>query len=243
MYIDGFVYAVPKANKQALIAFAQKSAELFVKHGALRVVESWGDHFDEEEGAATFAAGVKCKDDEQVMFSWCEWPDRATRDAAYENMMEDIEKLGLMEMPFDGKRMIYGSFKPIVETPVIPSSQFSGTTNYVDGYLYAIQKRRKDEFIKFAEEMAALFKRSGALRVMECWEDDVPEGKVTSMPLAVSRKEDEAVLFSWVEWETKEKRDAVCATIHVEAEKVPFDKSLFDMKRMAMGGFEVVVDV
>lgn len=114
---------------------------------------------------------------------------------------------------------------------------------YVEGYLYVIQKNRKDKFITFAEEMAALFKRSGALRVMECWEDDVPDGKVTSMPMAVSRKDDEAILFSWVEWESKEKRDAVCATIHAEAEKVPYDKSLFDMKRMAMGGFKVVVDV
>ena len=114
---------------------------------------------------------------------------------------------------------------------------------YVDGYLYVIQKNRKDEFIKFAEEMAALFKRNGALRIMECWEDDVPEGKVTSTPLAVSRKEDEAILFSWVEWESKDVRDKVCSNIHVEAEKVPYDKSLFDMKRMAMGGFEVLVDV
>jgi len=114
---------------------------------------------------------------------------------------------------------------------------------YVDGYLYVIQKSRKDEFIKFAKEMAALFKRNGALRIMECWEDEVPDGKVTSMPMAVSRKEGEAILFSWVEWENKEIRDAVCKTIHVEAEKVPYDKSLFDMKRMAMGGFEAVVDV
>ena len=80
-----------------------------------QIVEAWGDHFENEEGHATFADGVKCKDDEQVLFSWCEWPDRATRDAAFENMMEDMEKLGLMEMPFDGKRMIFGSFIPVVE--------------------------------------------------------------------------------------------------------------------------------
>ena len=115
MYIDGYCYSVPKANKQVFTDFAQKSAELFKKHGALRVVEAWGDHFENEEGHATFADGVKCKDDEQVLFSWCEWPDRATRDAAFENMMEDMEKLGLIEMPFDGKRMIFGSFIPVVE--------------------------------------------------------------------------------------------------------------------------------
>lgn len=114
---------------------------------------------------------------------------------------------------------------------------------YVDGYLYVIQKSRKDEFIIFAKEMSALFKRRGALRVMECWEDEVPDGKTTSMPMAVSRKEGEAILFSWVEWESKDIRDEVFATIQGDAEKVPYDKTLFDMKRMAMGGFKAVVDV
>ena len=113
---------------------------------------------------------------------------------------------------------------------------------YVDGYLYVIRTDRKEEFIEFAKEMSALFRRHGALRVMECWEEEVPEGKMTSMPMAVSRQEGEAILFSWVEWESKEIRDAVCGSIHTEAEKVPYDKTLFDMTRMAMGGFQVVVD-
>jgi len=89
MYIDGYAYTVPKANKETFIEFAQKSAEFFKKHGALRVVEAWGDHFDDEEGNATFAAAVKCKEDEQIMFSWCEWPDKATRDGAFEPIMKN----------------------------------------------------------------------------------------------------------------------------------------------------------
>lgn len=115
MYIDGYAYAVPKDAKADFIKFAQVSAELFVKHGALRVVEAWGDHFDDQKDHISFAAAVKCKADEQVLFSWCEWPDKATRDASFEKIMKDMEKLGITEMPFDGQRMIFGGFKPVVE--------------------------------------------------------------------------------------------------------------------------------
>ena len=114
MYIDGYSYAVPKASKNVFIEFALASAKLFRKHGALRVVECWGD--DVPDGKTTsFPLAVKCKDDEVVMFSWCEWPDKATRDASFEKVMKDFEALGLGDMPFDGKRMIYGGFIPVVD--------------------------------------------------------------------------------------------------------------------------------
>jgi len=114
MYIDGYTYAVPIASKETFVEFAQKSAELFKKHGALRVVEAWGDEVPDGE-TTSFPMAVKKKDDEVVMFSWCEWPDKATRDASFEKIMKDMEKLGLGEMPFDGKRMIYGGFVPVVD--------------------------------------------------------------------------------------------------------------------------------
>ena len=114
MYIDGYVYAVPETNKQAFIDFAQKSAELFKKHGATRVVECWADDVPEGE-TTSFPMAVKKQDDEAVLFSWVEWPDKVTRDAAYENMMPEMEAMGFGEMPFDGKRMIYGGFVPVVD--------------------------------------------------------------------------------------------------------------------------------
>ena len=114
MYIDGYTYAVPIASKETFVKFAQTSAELFKKHGALRVVECWGD--DVPDGKNTsFPLAVKKKDDEVVMFSWCEWPDKATRDASYEKVSKEWEELGLGDMPFDGKRMIFGGFVPVVD--------------------------------------------------------------------------------------------------------------------------------
>ena len=114
-YIDGFVAAVPTANKQKFIDHAKKGDSVFVELGATRVLECWGD--DVPEGTVTdFRQAVKAKDDETVIFSWIEWPDKATRDNAMPKMMEDPRMQPEQNpMPFDGKRLIYGGFSPIVE--------------------------------------------------------------------------------------------------------------------------------
>lgn len=114
MYIDGYTYAVPETSKEAFIKFAATSAELFKKHGALRVVECWGDEVPDGK-TTSFPLAVKREEGEVVMFSWCEWPDKATRDAAFDKVMKDVEEMGLGPMPFDGKRMIFGGFVPVVD--------------------------------------------------------------------------------------------------------------------------------
>ena len=109
-YIDGFVAAVPTANKEAYRQHATKSAGWFKDRGATKVVEAWGD--DVPSGKVTsFEMAVQKKDDESVVFSWVVWPDKATRDAAY----KDMDSMDMADMPFDGQRMIYGGFEPIVE--------------------------------------------------------------------------------------------------------------------------------
>lgn len=114
-YIDGFVLAVPTANKQKFIDHANEGDALCMEFGALRVLECWGD--DVPAGKQTdFRRAVQAKDDETVVFSWIEWPDKATRDAGMEKMMKDPRMSPETNpMPFDGKRMIFGGFVPIVE--------------------------------------------------------------------------------------------------------------------------------
>ncbi|MBN8480512.1 MAG: DUF1428 domain-containing protein [Xanthomonadales bacterium] len=114
-YIDGFVIAVPTANKQKFIDHARLLDPVFIEFGATRVVECWGD--DVPAGKVTdFARAVQATAEETVMFSWVEWPDKATRDAAVKKMMED-PRMDPKEnpMPFDGKRMIFGGFMPVFE--------------------------------------------------------------------------------------------------------------------------------
>lgn len=118
-YIDGFIIAVPTANKQKFIDHANKCDSIFTEFGATRVVECWGD--DVPDGNVTdFGKAVQAKDDESVVFSWIEWPDKETRDAAMTKMMSDDfcdERMDPEKnpMPFDGARMIYGGFIPVYE--------------------------------------------------------------------------------------------------------------------------------
>jgi uncharacterized protein YbaA (DUF1428 family) len=122
-YIDGFVIAVPTANRQKFIDHALTADNVFVELGALRVVECWGEEI--KDGKVTdFRRAVQATGDETVVFSWIEWPDKATREAAYARMrewMENPEKAdprmdpSKNPMPFDGTRLIYGGFVPIVD--------------------------------------------------------------------------------------------------------------------------------
>ena len=114
MYVDGFVIPVPAASKDTFIAFARESWLLFKEYGALRIVECWGD--DVPKGKLTdFQSSVKATDDEVVVFAWAEWPSKAVRDEAYTKMMADPRMQPPGSAPFDGKRMIYGGFTPVVD--------------------------------------------------------------------------------------------------------------------------------
>ena len=114
-YIDGFVLAVPTANKDKFKQHAEEVDILFTKHGALRVIEAWADDVPKGETTDFFRA-VKAKEDETVVFSWIIWPDKATREAGNPKVFADMEAMGeaAMNMPFDGKRMIYGGFEMLV---------------------------------------------------------------------------------------------------------------------------------
>ena len=114
-YVDGFVAAVPAANREAYRQHAEKAAVVFKEYGALNVVECWGD--DVPEGKLTsFSMAVKREENETVVFSWIMWPSRQVRDEAWKKVMADPRlKPDVNPMPFDGKRLIYGGFEVIVE--------------------------------------------------------------------------------------------------------------------------------
>ena len=114
-YVEGFVLAVPEANKESYRRHAAMAAELFKEFGATRLVECWGD--DVPDGKTTdFRRAVKAEEGETVVFSWIEFPSKETRDAAHQKIMADprMKAMG-SEMPFDGKRMIYGGFTTMLD--------------------------------------------------------------------------------------------------------------------------------
>jgi len=114
-YIDGFVAAVPTANREAYRKHAEISAALFKEHGAISVTECWGD--DVPEGKITsFPMAVKREPGETVVFSWIAWPSRAVRDQGWAKLQNDPRmKPENLPMPFDGKRLIYGGFQLLLQ--------------------------------------------------------------------------------------------------------------------------------
>lgn len=114
-YVDGFVVAVPADRKADYLRMAEVAAPIFMEHGALRVVECWGA--DVPEGKTTdFRRAVKAEEGEEIVFAWIAWPSKAARDEAHPKCMNDPRMDAFKEMPFDGKRMIFGGFDVVLDT-------------------------------------------------------------------------------------------------------------------------------
>ncbi len=114
---------------------------------------------------------------------------------------------------------------------------------YVDGFIIAVPTANREKYTKVAGQAAAVFREYGALKVVECWGDDVPDGKLTSFPLAVKKQDDETVVFSWITWPSKPVRDVGMKKVMEDPRMKPSPENMpFDGKRLIYGGFEVIVD-
>ena len=115
-YIDGFILPLPNGKEEEYRKQAETFARKASDHGAIGTVEAIGDGL--EHGNVTdFYRAVQAEEGENVVFSFIIWPDKATRDASWEKLMADPEmQPGVVDMPFDGKRMFWGGFKPLVNT-------------------------------------------------------------------------------------------------------------------------------
>ena len=237
-YIEGFVAAVPRANKDAYRKHASAALPMFKRLGATRMVENWGD--DVPDGKVTdFRRSVKAQPEEDVIFSWLEYPDKATRDRANETMMNDpaMKDMG-KSMPFDGQRMIWGGFSPINDTGA------TAKPGYIDGCVIPVPAANLDAYREMAENAGRIWKDHGAIDYVECIAEDVKPGKVTSFPQAVKLEPDETVIFSWITYKSREDRDRVNAAV-MKDPRLCMDpaKMPFDGQRMFWGGFEKFVEL
>jgi len=115
--------------------------------------------------------------------------------------------------------------------------------NYVDGFVVAVPTDKKEDYRTLALKAAAVFKQNGALKVVECWGDDVPEGKVTSFPMAVKCEPHETVVFSWIIWPDKQVRDkGMEKSMSDPVMQFGTDSMPFDGQRMIYGGFQIIVE-
>lgn len=115
--------------------------------------------------------------------------------------------------------------------------------SYVDGFVAAVPTASKEEYLEHARMSADIFKEYGALKIVETWGDDVPEGEITSFPMAVKAETNESVVFSWVIWPSKDVRDAGWQSMmedpRMQAEDNPMP---FDGKRLIYGGFDLILE-
>jgi uncharacterized protein YbaA (DUF1428 family) len=235
-YVEGFIVAVPSANRQAYRDHAASFVPLAAEFGARRLVEAWAS--DVPEGKVTdFRKAVQAQDGEDVVFSWFEHSSREARDAFNAKMMADprMEEMGA-SMPFDGKRMVFGGFASMLD-------EGSARGTYVDGFVLPVPHEKREAYLAMAQKAAAKFSEYGALRVVEAWGDDVPDGKVTDFRRAVQAKEGENVVFSWIEWPDKATRDAGWPKLMEDPDMQPDHANMpFDGQRMFWGGFDVLLD-
>jgi uncharacterized protein YbaA (DUF1428 family) len=234
--IQGFVGAVPTANRAAFIDHARTAAEAFRDFGLVAAAECWGD--DVPPGALTsFPLAVQARPDETVIFSWYRWPSKAAHDAAMAHLPDDPRlSPEANPMPFDGTRVIFGAFEPVLELGAPTPG------GYVDGFVVPVKRARRDAFLAFAEACDPIFMEHGARWIVEAWGIDVPEGRVTDFRRAVQADADEEVVFSWVQWPDRAARDAGNARImndpRLADKEMPCDGS-----RLIFGGFSPLVEV
>jgi len=236
-YVEGFVLAVPSASKEEYRKHAAEAVALFKEFGVRRHVETWGD--DVPAGKLNdFRTAVEAKEGEEIVFSWFEYPDRAARDAANSKMMSDSRMQDMGQgMPFDGQRMIVSGFESIVDEGL------GGPMGYTDGFLVAVPDANKDAYRAMADKAAIVFLDYGATRVLECWGDDVHDGKVTDFKRAVHLETGETPVFSWIEWPSKEARIAGWEKIMSDERMQPDpNDQTFDGKRLIYGGFTPILD-
>lgn len=234
-FIQGFVAAVPTANGDAYRDFAAGAVPLFKELGAGRMVEAWGD--DVPVGKVTdFHGAVQATDDETIVFSWIEYPDQAAYATAIQGMMDDPRMEALPPMPFDGSRLIFGGFDVLVDEGP------GGQTGYVDGYLVPVPQENKNAYADLARRAAAVFLDHGATRVVEAWGDDLPDGTLTDFNRATKVVDGEKVVFSWIEWPSRDVRDAGQPKVMADPRMQEPGDMPFDGKRMIYGGFVPILD-
>lgn len=234
-YYTGSIAAVPSANKQKYIEHAAASWPMFQSKGATRMVETWG--VDVPKGKVTdFHRAVEASDDETVVFSWIGWPDKTTADAAWQKMESDPEMQHMPEMPFDGKRMIFGGF-----TPVFEKGAHTGA-DYYQGFALAVPENNQNAYVEMAEKGWQLLHKHGARGLIENWGQDVPRGKHTDFYRATKAEDGEIPVFSWSAWPDRATCDAAAKAMQTDTGGMDMANMPFDGMRMMWAGFEPVFD-
>lgn len=237
-YYTGSVTPVPRDQRDRYLQSLRRAWPLLQRRGAIRMVEAWAE--DLKPGKRTdFLRAVQAQDGEAVTFAWIEWPDRATSDAAWADIMQNHDELAqaMGDARYDSKRMIYGGFRPLVADG---SDRGAG---YCQGFLTPVPEGNREAFEALAHQAwDEMFRPNGCLGNFESWGDDVPHGKLTDMYRAVDARDGEVVVMSWACWPDRATCEEASRRMEAAMEGQPMPDMPFDGKRMIWAGFEVLFD-
>jgi uncharacterized protein YbaA (DUF1428 family) len=235
-YYTGSIAAVATANKEKFVEHAAAAWPLFRSMGATRMVETWG--VDVPKGKVTdFHRAVDAKNDETVVFSWIAWPDKACAHAAWAAMTSDTAMQQQMpQMPFDGKRMIFGGFAPVFQQGNDDGAK------YFQGFALAVPENNKAAYVAMAEKGWQLVQKHGALGLVENWGEDVLRGEQTDFYRATQCEDNEIPVFSWSAWPDRATCDAAAKAMETDTDDIDMANMPFDGMRMMWAGFEPAFD-
>lgn len=235
-YYTGSIAAVPTAKRQDYLDYAKAAWPVLQRLGARRMCESWGVDVPKGKVNDLYTA-VSARDGEAVVFSWIDWPDKATSEAAWRKIDTDPQMQSMKAMPFDGSRMIYGGFAPVFTAGTDRGGR------YFQGFALAVPSANKSAYVAMAgEAWEGAFRPHGCLGIVEAWGVDVPRGKQTDFYRASLAEEGEVPVLSWAAWPDKATCDAAAKAMERDMEGKEFPTTPFDGKRMMWGGFEPLFD-
>lgn len=235
-FYTGCIAAVPTVNKEKYIDHVSSAWSMLRGYGAARMVENWG--VDVPKGKVNDLYGaVNAREDESIVFSWIEWPDKTAADSAWQRMQEDPSMQEMPQMPFDGARMIFGGFEPVF------ADGADNGVGYLQGFALAVPEKNKSAYVDMARTAwETAFRSRGCLGLVEAWGVDVPHGKLTDFHRATKAEAGEVVVFSWAAWPDKATCDAAARAMETGMEGQEFPEMPFDGMRMMWGGFEPIFD-
>lgn len=236
-YIEGLIAAVPTAKKDVLHRTTAEAAPLFKQFGATRVVELLGDDIPRGK-TIDFKSAVKARDDEEVVLSWVEYPDKQTRDLANQKVLANAKLKEITDaLPIERERAITAGFTALLD------EGRGGTMGYTESYLSVVPEANKQAYRMMAAKTSHVFEDYGAIRVVEAWGDDFSNAQPTSFKGALKAKPDEAVVLSIIEWPSKQVRDQAMPKILADNRlKSAQDNLPIDRNRMIHGGFKPLLD-
>ena len=157
-------------------------------------------------------------------------------DTGWQDMQNDPAMQDMADMPFDGRRMIFGGFEPVFE-----AGRHSGA-GYYQGFVLAVPETNKPAYVKMAGDAWEMFKDYGCLGIAENWGVDVPHGKQTDFYRATRAEPGEAALFSWTAWPDRATCDEAGQKMQAAMEGQDMPEMPFDGMRMFWGGFLPIFD-